>query len=110
MGRNFAINSLPAGVVTELRGRLIASGFTRYEDHADWLKELGYPVSRSSIHRYGKSQALVMASEAADAPGQVLIESRLRCLEIAGKVARPEAAPAELIEHAEALLKWAYKR
>ncbi len=110
MGRTFSINTLPSDIISKLRQRLVESGFTRYEEHAEWLKGLGYPVSRSSIHRYGRSQALVMAAEAADTPGQLLIEARLRCLEVASTVARAGTSPAELIEQADALVKWAYKR
>jgi len=39
----------------ELDSRLIKGGFSGYSDLAEWLQALGYDISRSSIHRYGKN-------------------------------------------------------
>lgn len=45
---------LPQEVREQLNERLVSSGFQGYEALAGWLKERGYNVSKSSVHRYGQ--------------------------------------------------------
>ncbi|MEL7170786.1 MAG: DUF3486 family protein [Bacteroidota bacterium] len=61
---------LPTGVKEELDRRLVAGGFQDYSGLAAWLAEQGYELSRSAVHRYGKTfeerlGALRVASEQA---------------------------------------------
>jgi hypothetical protein len=55
MGRLNAITRLPADVRAEIDARLVAEGFTGYVKHADELRHRGFDVSKSALHRYGKS-------------------------------------------------------
>jgi len=41
-------------VKEELNRRLIAGGFSGYQELTDWLDEQGFSISRSSLHRYGQ--------------------------------------------------------
>lgn len=51
--------------------RLIAGGFSGYQELADWLREQGFELSRSALHRYGQQ-----------------FENRLAALKIATEQAR----------------------
>lgn len=46
--------SLPQEVRDELNEKLVSTGFQGYAGLADWLKERGFEVSRSSVQRYGQ--------------------------------------------------------
>jgi hypothetical protein len=50
-----AIIQLPGTVKTELDRRLHQGGFSGYEQLAEWLSDQGYPIGKSSIHRYGQN-------------------------------------------------------
>jgi hypothetical protein len=39
----------------ELDRRLVKGGFSGYSELAEWLQALGYDISKSSVHRYGKN-------------------------------------------------------
>lgn len=63
---------LPDAVKAKLNQRLIAGGFAGYSALETWLKEQGYEISRSAIHRYGqefedKLAAIKIATEQARA-------------------------------------------
>ncbi len=45
---------LPPEVREQLNEKLVSSGFQGYEALAGWLRERGYNVSKSSVHRYGQ--------------------------------------------------------
>ena len=107
MPRNTAINTLPDDLQAQLRDRLFSSGFGQFEEHSEWLRQEGYSISKSAIHRYAKANATaIMAEQQTDSvPSQV--EARLRCLEIASSLA--PSSTEDLILDAERLLKWAYK-
>jgi hypothetical protein len=49
-----AIDLLPPPVKAELDARLIQSGFGGYVGLAEWLKEQGWEISKSSLGEYGK--------------------------------------------------------
>lgn len=38
--------------------RLISNGFSQYDEISEWLKCLGYDVSKSSVHRFGQQLKL----------------------------------------------------
>lgn len=49
-----SVAKLPAHVREELNARIRDAGYSRYEDHEQWLAGLGYEISKSSIHRWGQ--------------------------------------------------------
>jgi hypothetical protein len=53
MGERSKVVTLPPETQAELNRRLVAGGFRGYEELELWLRELGYQISKSSIHRYG---------------------------------------------------------
>jgi hypothetical protein len=53
VGRRSKVSALPQDVVDELNSRLINSGFRNYTDLSDWLKSLGYDISKSAVGRHG---------------------------------------------------------
>ena len=54
MPQRSAVSLLPNDVKEELNRRLIAGGFSGYQELTDWLDEQGFSISRSSLHRYGQ--------------------------------------------------------
>ncbi len=46
---------LPDEILNELNDRLIAGRFSDYRALAQWLKDKGFEISKSSLHEYGKS-------------------------------------------------------
>ena len=64
------IARLPNSVREELNKRLADNAFSSYLELSEWLKSLGYLISKSSIHRYGANherriQAIKASTEAA---------------------------------------------
>lgn len=53
MTQRSKVTTLPEVTRAELDRRLIAGGFRDYGELETWLKELGYEIGKSSIHRYG---------------------------------------------------------
>lgn len=62
MARESAVSALPREVQDELNRQLIDQNFTGYEDFETWLRNLGYEISKSSIHRYGQKIERRMAA------------------------------------------------
>lgn len=67
-----AIEQLPAEVRDELDRRLVQSGFAGYVGLAIWLREQGFDISKSAVHRYGekfeeRASALKLATDQARA-------------------------------------------
>lgn len=91
MGRKSIIDTLPPELQEQLMQRLSESGFADYGDHAAWLAEQGYVVSKSAIHRFG------MSVEEAQ-----YYELRLRCVEAASKYSTADT----IITNAIALMRW----
>ena len=54
MGHQSAIDQLSDLHREQLTRRLTQSGFTGYDDLTQWLSDLGYQISKSSVHRYGQ--------------------------------------------------------
>ena len=53
MPRRSSVFDLPVPTITELNGRIAASGYGDYAGHAAWLAEQGRTVSVSALQRYG---------------------------------------------------------
>lgn len=47
------MQALPETVKSDLDRKLVAGGFSDYVALSDWLKDQGYEISKSSLHRYG---------------------------------------------------------
>lgn len=108
MVKRSTVKSLPVEILTELNVRLMASNFGDYDQHAEWLKDKGFPISKSSIHRYAADQVTNILADAAQDAKPSLAEVRLRCLEVSASLNQSNS-PAVLISQAEELLKWVYK-
>lgn len=106
MPRVTTINSLPSEIQDALRQRLLTTGFGQYEEHSEWLREQGFSVSKSAIHRYASTHATTIKAQQQGGDSPSLVEVRLRCLEIASFL-QPGGA-SELVRDAEDLLKWVY--
>ncbi|WP_019672295.1 DUF3486 family protein [Psychrobacter lutiphocae] len=70
MGRETAIDRLAPEHLELLKQRLEDSGFRNYQELTDWLTEMGYEISKSSVHRFGKKheqkiQAVSLSTQAA---------------------------------------------
>jgi hypothetical protein len=48
-----AVGQLPEEIRDELNRRLVESGFAGYADLAAWLRDQGFQVSKSAVHRHG---------------------------------------------------------
>jgi len=53
MPQRSKVQALPEAVKSDLDKKLVAGGFCDYATLSDWLKEQGYEISKSSLHRYG---------------------------------------------------------
>lgn len=70
MARESAVDQLTPEHLELLKIRLEDSGFQDYQELTDWLTELGYQISKSSVHRFGKKheqkmQAVSLSTQAA---------------------------------------------
>ncbi len=70
MARESAVDQLSPDHLELLKVRLEDSGFQDYQQLTDWLTELGYEISKSSVHRFGKKheqkmQAVSLSTQAA---------------------------------------------
>lgn len=78
MVQRSAIELLPDEVRKELEQRLIKGSFSGYVALAEWLNELGFEISKSSVHRFGSN-----------------FEERLRALKVATDQAKAIAEASE---------------
>ena len=62
MARMSAIDQLEPEHKTQLDDKLFDNGFNGYVDMAKWLQEMGYEISKSSVHRYGKKLETKLAA------------------------------------------------
>lgn len=67
MGRRSKIKDLPQDLLDELNSRLIGAGFSGYEDLAAWLKDRGFDISKSAVHRHGSALEAEFEEAMADA-------------------------------------------
>lgn len=70
MARESAVDQLTPEHLELLKVRLEDSGFQDYQQLTDWLTDLGYEISKSSVHRFGKKheqkmQAVSLSTQAA---------------------------------------------
>ena len=61
------VDSLPQDVLDELNSRLVAAGFSGYEGFAEWLKDKGFDISKSALHRHGSALEAEFEEAMADA-------------------------------------------
>ena len=109
MGKRMSVTTLPKDVLNKLRQRLLQSNFSNYQDHAAWLASMGFVNSKSAIHRYAMEYASSVMAEQGEGASLSVAEVRLRCLEAAAGLEQSSSS-ADLIEHADHLLKWVYTR
>lgn len=50
-----AVGQLPEEIRDELNRRLVANDFSGYADLAGWLREAGFQISKSALHRHGSA-------------------------------------------------------
>lgn len=62
MGRQSSITALPEETRQALNRELSARNFSGYEALEDWLREQGFEISKSAIHRYGQKIERRMAA------------------------------------------------
>jgi hypothetical protein len=62
MGRQSSITALPEETREALNRELSRRNFSGYEALEDWLREQGFEISRSAIHRYGQKIERRMAA------------------------------------------------
>lgn len=55
MASRSSVSMLPEEVRDELNRRLVESNFSGYEGLARWLREQGFEISKSAIHRHGSA-------------------------------------------------------
>lgn len=110
MARPQTVNQLPDPIKKELNKKLTESSFSGYVQLTEWLNSLGYPVSKSSLHRYAERRLSLIAGS--DVPGATanIVDIKLRCLEIASLCLKTdEKLPTdEVTKHAENLMGWLY--
>ena len=73
MGRESAIDQLKPEDKTMLDRWLMDKGFCGYEEIANKLAEMGYSVSKSSVHRYGQKLESKLAAVQASTQAAMMI-------------------------------------
>ena len=73
MGRESAIDRLPPDIKKLLDDKLFDNGFNGYVDLETWLREQGYEISKSSIHRYGQKVERKLAAVQASTQAAMMI-------------------------------------
>lgn len=84
MARRSKIKDLPQDVLDDLNARLIAGGFSGYDELSGWLKDRNYDISKSAVHRHGSALEAEFEEAMADA-------RRTRALARAAREAGDEA-------------------
>lgn len=67
MARRSKVDALPTEILDEFNARLVASGFSGYEGFSEWLKSMGYNISKSALHRHGSALEAEFEEAMADA-------------------------------------------
>lgn len=94
------ISYLPETIREALRERIVSAGHSRFEEHEQWLKEQGFEISKSAIHRYSRTMRTDEHGDSGGVGNDTAL--RMRCLEVA--VHRPPEV--DLIGEATPLLFW----
>lgn len=81
MPQRSKVLTLPDDVKLQLDRKLVAGGFADYVALSDWLKEQGFEISKSSLHRYGtefeqRLSAIKIATEQARAVVEIAGDDR----------------------------------
>lgn len=92
MPKRLSVLGLPTEIVDALKQRLVDSSFSGYVDLELWLGQLGYVVSKSSIHRF--AQTFKASRE---------LELRLRCASIAAHY----SDDGTIVKNASDVIAWA---
>ncbi|WP_432719890.1 DUF3486 family protein [Jeongeupia wiesaeckerbachi] len=107
MGRTAVIYTLPAHLRQTLAQKIIENGYGNYVFLSEWLRDEGYTVSKSSLHRFGQELKTNKMESIADeffrsaVDSQALVELRMRCLESAA-ITNPDDA----VQVAKRYLNW----
>ena len=76
MGRQSSITALPEPVRQALNCELNARNFSGYEALEDWLRDQGFEISKSAIHRYGqKIERRMAAIKASTEAAKLIVEA-----------------------------------
>lgn len=94
------ISYLPDAVRDELRERIVSAGHSRFEEHEQWLREQGFDISKSAIHRYSRTIRAADPGNSGGVGNETAL--RMRCLEVAVQK-QPEV---DLVGEATPLLFW----
>lgn len=73
MARESAIDRLPPDIKKMLDDKLFANGFNGYLDLEKWLREQGYEIGKSSLHRYGQKVERKLAAVQASTQAAMMI-------------------------------------
>jgi hypothetical protein len=92
----------------ELDQRLIESAFTRFADHAEWLKSKGADISMSAIHRYSceprlRTVAAIRCPVGTASENEILYELRIRALDL---VTKASPLDDEAFRQADRVVDW----
>lgn len=104
MAKRHAVSLLSKEVLLQLHQRIVDSNFGNYSEHSNWLKSLGFSISKSSIHRYGMDNKDQICQSVAG-HNKTSDEMRMRCLELAHRMVGGNDSEA-LFEQADVLLRW----
>ena len=107
MGNIKFVDKLPKKIREEFNEVVISKNYRDCGSLVLWLKERGYPTSKSAVHRYvSESRGKLSASISMD-PAR-LADMRLRALELSVIIDQDSALDA--IKHrADNILKWAFE-
>lgn len=76
MGRQSSITALPEATRDALNRELAARNFSGYEALEEWLRDQGFEISKSAIHRYGqKIERRMAAIKASTEAAKLVVES-----------------------------------
>jgi len=76
MGRQSSITALPENVRSALNCELAARNFSGYEALEAWLRDQGFEISKSAIHRYGqKIERRMAAIKASTEAAKLIVEA-----------------------------------
>lgn len=104
-----AVLYLSPDIRAELDQRLVESSFTRFAEHAEWLKSKGADISRSAIHRYSLDhwlRTVAALRSAVGTPSEKAAVSDLR-IRALGVVVSGGPVTDEAFREAERVVDWA---
>lgn len=107
MGRKSSVLVVPKALLKELGKRYIEEPSLTIDQHATWLAEMGYPVARSSLHRYLTANHAALKGNQHDQDDNPTANCsiRLGCLMVAASYGLP-GDKVDLILTATELVAW----